>query len=326
LHFTFLILPFPRLSLTLVCIVSTSNESAPLVESTAGSHLTAGQEHAVSPTPIAEINPNNPPWGLLAAFLIWLASVLLLFGMAFVFLVPYAALKSPGMDRQALAEFLATDKTALLLTVLSAIPAHLLTLGIIWAVVTHFGKRPFWRALGWSRGKGFGIWMSAGLAALLYVIAISMIYAFGLEETDTALARIVSSSRAAAIAIAFMAVVTAPLVEELVYRGVLYSALQKTAGRTWAIAGVLMLFTLIHVPQYWPNYGAIAAVGLLSVSLTLVRAYTGRLLPCFIMHLVFNGIQSALILFEPYLRQLYTKSEQNTAFIQSLPEAIRNLF
>jgi membrane protease YdiL (CAAX protease family) len=306
--------------------VSTSNESAPLVETAAGSHLTAGQGHAISPAASTVIDPNNPPWGLVAAFLVWLSSVLLLFGVALAFIIPYAALKAPGMDRESLAQFLATDKTAILLTVISAIPAHLITLGIIWAVVTRFGKRPFWRTLGWSRGKGFGFWTSAGLAALLYVIAISLIYAFGLEDTDTALARLVSSSRATAIAIAVMAVVTAPLVEEMVYRGVLYSALQKAAGRTWAIVGVLLLFTLIHVPQYWPNYGAIAAVGLLSVSLTLVRAYTGRLLPCFIMHLVFNGIQSALILFEPYLRQLFTKSEQNAAFIHNLPEAIRNLF
>jgi membrane protease YdiL (CAAX protease family) len=279
-----------------------------------------------NPEAVATIDPNNPPWGLVGAFLTWLASVALLFGMALAFLIPYAALHARGMSSDELGQFLANDKTAILLTVLSGIPAHLLTLGIVWAVVTRFGKRPFWRTLGWTRGKGFGFWTSAGLAALLYIGSISMIYVFGLEETDTALSRIVASSRAAALAIAFMAVVTAPLVEELVYRGLLYSALQKAAGRGWAIGGVLLLFTVIHVPQYWPNYGVIAAVGLLSVSLTLVRAYTGRLLPCFIMHLVFNGIQSAIIIFEPYLRQLFMKSGQEAASILNLPEAVGFFF
>lgn len=277
-------------------------------------------------TPTSEIDPNNPPWGLLAAFLTWLASVLLLFGMAFVFLIPYAALNSAGMSREELGQFLVNDKTALFLSIISAIPAHLLTLGIVWAVVTRFGKRPFWSTLGWSRGKGFGYWTSAGLAALLYVIGISMIYFFRQDGVETAMERIVGSSRQTALAIAFMAVITAPLVEELVYRGVLYSALQKAAGRTLAVVGVMVLFTAIHVPQYWPNYGVIGAVCLLSVSLTLVRAYTGRLLPCFIMHLVFNGIQAVLIIFEPYLRQLFTKSEPTPSIVLSLSKLIRPFF
>jgi uncharacterized protein len=308
--------------------VSTSNEPAPPVEQSTDTNFVFGPWPAAPPpAPPAEIDPNRPPWGLVAAFLVWLASVVLLFGMALLFIIPYAVPRAKGMSTDELNQFLTTDKTAVLLTVLSGIPAHLLTLGIVWAVVTRFGKRPFWRALGWSRGRGFGFWTSAGLAALLYVVSISLIYVFGQAETDTALGRILESSREAALVIAFMAVITAPLVEELVYRGVLYSALHKATNRVWAIVGVMVLFTGIHVPQYWPNYGVIAAIALLSLSLTLVRAYTGRLLPCFIMHLVFNGIQSALIIFEPYLRQYFTKDEPTAAIaIMSLSKHLRPLF
>ncbi|HEX8923099.1 MAG TPA: type II CAAX endopeptidase family protein, partial [Pyrinomonadaceae bacterium] len=262
-----------------------SNEPVPPVEQPSGTNFVFGPWPVTSPpapTTTPEIDPNNPPWGLLAAFLIWLASIVLLIGMAIVFLIPYAAMKAGTVSREELSHFLVTDKTAVLLTIISAIPAHLLTLGIIWAVVTRFGKRPFWRTLGWTRGKGFGFWASAGLAAGLYIFSILMIYLFSQQETETALGKLIGSSREAALAIAFMAVVTAPLTEELVYRGVLYSALQKVGGRVWAIVGVMVLFTLIHVPQYWPNYGVIGAICLLSISLTLVRAYTGRLLPCFI--------------------------------------------
>ena len=41
--------------------------------------------------------------------------------------------------------------------------------------------------------------------------------------------------------------------------------------------------------------GVIAAIGLLSISLTVVRAVSGQLLPCVIIHLLFNGVQSVLI-------------------------------
>ena len=61
------------------------------------------------------------------------------------------------------------------------------------------------------------------------------------------------------------------------------------------------MFTGVHVVQYRNNLGVIAVISMLSVSLTLVRAFTGRLLPCFLMHLVFNGIQSIYIVLSPYL-------------------------
>ncbi|MCA1601510.1 MAG: CPBP family intramembrane metalloprotease, partial [Acidobacteria bacterium] len=100
-----------------------------------------------------------------------------------------------------------------------------------------------------------------------------------------------------------------PFVEEFIYRGVLYAALQRLVGVAGAVLFVLGLFTLIHVPQYWPNFGIIAAVGVLSVSLTIIRAYTGRLLPCIVIHLVFNGITSILLLIEPHLPKLGPASE-----------------
>ena len=115
---------------------------------------------------------------------------------------------------------------------------------------------------------------------------------------DNALERLVQSSRAAALATAFAATFTAPLVEELVFRGLLYSSLRRLVGAAWAVAVVFLLFALIHVPQYWPSYGVIATILLLSFALTLIRARTGRLLPCFVIHLVFNGIQSVMILLE----------------------------
>jgi membrane protease YdiL (CAAX protease family) len=104
--------------------------------------------------------------------------------------------------------------------------------------------------------------------------------------------------------LAFIAVATAPLMEEMIYRGLLYSALQKISGQWPAVVIVSVMFAGLHVLQYWPNAGVIGSITLLSVVLTVVRARTGRLLPCFVIHLVFNGVQSIIIVIEPYLRSL----------------------
>ena len=104
------------------------------------------------------------------------------------------------------------------------------------------------RTLGFRRAQ-------VGLAILLFVIAMLIIYTFGQQETE--LERILRSSRTAAILTAFVAAATAPLVEEIIYRGILYSALQRVTGAIAAVGMVTVLFAALHVLQYWPNFGAI---------------------------------------------------------------------
>ncbi|HEV7396537.1 MAG TPA: CPBP family intramembrane glutamic endopeptidase, partial [Pyrinomonadaceae bacterium] len=114
-----------------------------------------------------------------------------------------------------------------------------------------------------------------------------------------------------------------PFAEEFVYRGVLYSSLESLIGKVFAAIIVLALFTVVHVPQYLPNYGVIAAVGLLSVALTIVRAVSGKLLPCIIIHFVFNGIQSALILAGVSGPKPQVNPEQVTVIIEPVFHLIR---
>jgi membrane protease YdiL (CAAX protease family) len=276
--------------------------------------ITFEQAHAGPLAPV-EIDPNNPPWGVLAGFLTWLGSVVLLFGMSLLFIIPYIAFKAPGRTKEELEHFLTTDKTALLLQILSAVPAHLLTLGVVWAVVTRFGKRPFWRTLGFTWGERVGVWTSIGLAVGLLILGIVISYFIGGEPTS--IDQIINSSTTSRYALALLAATTAPLVEELVYRGVLYSALQKTAGMVWAVVIVSSLFTLVHVVQYYNNLGVIAAIFVLSLSLTLVRALSGRLLPCVVIHFIFNGLQSLYIILQPYIERpgTGTGGEQKAALI-----------
>lgn len=293
--------------------MSTSKESTPLGALPTDTYADFVPAPQGPPAPVGP-DPNNPPWGILAGVLTWLASVFLLFTMNLVVVFPYLMTRYKGAGNDILKQVLMTDKTAILLQMISVIPAHLLTLAVVWAIVTRFGRGPFWSALGLTWTRNFNFWTCAGLAFLLFIVGLVLTATFGGQETQ--LDQILSSSTATRYATVVLAVATAPLVEEVVYRGVLYSALQKVIGPIWAVVGVLLLFTLVHVPQYLPNISVIATIGILSLFLTVVRAYTGRLLPCFIIHLVFNSLSSVLILLEPYLRQISTgKEEKAAAFI-----------
>jgi membrane protease YdiL (CAAX protease family) len=236
---------------------------------------------------------------VLSALITWFLSFAAVALVPIICVQPYVAYRFKGgpLPTQ---EVLLADKTFVFLLVLGWIPAHLITLVLIWAVATRLGKYSLKEVMGFSWSPGFKVTKSVGIAISLFVMAWFISALFGAKKTD--LDQILDSSRAAALTLAFVAIATAPLIEEMIYRGLLYSALQRAIGRWFAVIVVASMFAGLHVYQYRQNVGAILSISLLSFVLTYIRARTGRLLPCFLIHLVFNGIQSLIIVLEPYLR------------------------
>ena len=243
------------------------------------------------------------PWvRLLIAFLTWFGSVLLLAFVPAIVAIPYLVYrwKTAGLPS---VDALANDKAFLFVSILGILPAHLLTLGLVWLIVTEGRRYPFWKTIGFEWPKSvspvIGTVACIGTAVLLLLIGFGVTYFWGGAKTQLDL--LVESSLAARFATAFVAVFTAPLVEELVYRGVLYSAVERTLGKGIAIGVVSLLFAGVHVFQYINNIAVITVITLLSVTLTVVRAYSGKVLPSFVIHLVFNAIQSLVIVLAPFL-------------------------
>jgi len=257
-------------------------------------------------------DPNNPVWGFGGAMLIWVASMLMQIIFPLVFVIPFALHRglnpaSPDFVKGAL-ELAISDPTAIFLQMLSILPSHILTFGLLWAFVTRFGRRPFLASLGLRWHGQMDVWLSVAGGIVLFGAATSLAKLLGAEK-PTQMEQIINSSMAARYTIAVLAVFTAPFIEEFIYRGVLYSALQRVIGVSGAVVFVSGLFTAIHVPQYRENFGVIAAVALLSVVLTVVRARLGRLLPCIVIHMAFNGVQALFLVLEPYARRHLPSTE-----------------
>ncbi|HEY3581131.1 MAG TPA: type II CAAX endopeptidase family protein [Pyrinomonadaceae bacterium] len=231
----------------------------------------------------------------------WFVSLLLLLIVPIIVAVPYFLYvwTSRGVPSP---QALANDKTLLFISILGIIPTHLLTLLVVWLVVSQWRKRPFWKTIGFEWPKSASPLIStlsyALIAVALFVLGAVVTSRWGGSKTQLDL--LVESSLPARFATAFVAVFTAPLVEEMIYRGVLYSALEQALGRAVAIGAVSLLFAGVHVFQYQNNIAVIVVITMLSFTLTLMRAYTGKLLPSFVVHLVFNGIQSVVIVLAPF--------------------------
>ena len=296
------------------------NESAP-----ADNPLTEAYPAPFEPPPPpsvlapATIGPDDPPWGIAQAVLVWVSSVAFLFIVPLIAIIPYVAYKrltNVSVDN------LGTNPNFIFITILAVIPAHILTFLVAWFVVTKRGQKPFWPTLGWHWPRNFGVWKTIGLTVLLYVAAYLITRALGGSETP--MDQIIKSSLQTRFATAFLAAATAPLVEELVYRGVIYSAFQRALGMNAAIVIVSALFAGVHVLQYYNNLTVIAVITLLSISLTLVRARSGSLLPSYVMHLVFNSIQAVLLILEPFVGK--PAATENPATSGFLIHAVTRIF
>ena len=86
-------------------------------------------------------------------------------------------------------------------------------------------------------------------------------------------------------------VVFAPIAEELFFRGIVFNAWLREAGRTWAYVGSAALFAAIHL-----SLESLLPIFLLGLALGWVYQRTGTLLTPITMHATVNGISVAIAL------------------------------
>jgi membrane protease YdiL (CAAX protease family) len=93
-----------------------------------------------------------------------------------------------------------------------------------------------------------------------------------------------SGSRGVQVAVALCAVVAAPLLEELFYRGALFTPQRRRSSALTVIVVTAVLFALAHlVPQ------KLLPLALLGVALGVLRAASGSIFPTVLMHATFNA-------------------------------------
>jgi membrane protease YdiL (CAAX protease family) len=249
-------------------------------------------------------DPDRPRWGPLTGISVWLVSVIAIIVIPIIAVVVWYLIESargaplPNLaDKDQMLEYLKSPNL-LLVQVLSTIVAHAITIGICWAVVTKLGKQQFWGSLGWS-WAGHSVWYWLIFSACVIVallIATQLLSRFLPQSEENSFTELLRSSRSVRIAIAVLATFTAPLVEETVYRGILFSSLRRNLGSIATVLVVTIMFAGVHVLQYLGAWVSIAGLTLLSLALTLIRARTKSILPCVMIHTLNNAFFSMLIL------------------------------
>jgi membrane protease YdiL (CAAX protease family) len=100
-------------------------------------------------------------------------------------------------------------------------------------------------------------------------------------------------TRDTALVLLVMSVLMAPLLEETIFRGLLYPVLARAWGIAWGIVVTGILFGLMHSQQLGGSKAHVALLILVGITLTWVRAGTRSVLASFLVHISYNGFLTA---------------------------------
>ena len=237
-------------------------------------------------------------WGVPIAFFNWVMSIIFAMIPALILIGIYLAM-NPDLMKLILSKGEAAQKALTdsepisLLMFIGTFIGQILTVLLSWAIVSGFGKQNGIKALGLEWGN-FRWYYAIIIAVAMLGLTALLQYVLPHQETD--LDKYLRMGMPVRLSLALAATLGAPIAEEVVYRGVLFSALQKSTGKTVAITIITILFWGVHVAQYYKSLAVLVGVLILSFVLTYLRAWTGKLLPCIAVHFVFNGIQGIGIL------------------------------
>lgn len=244
-------------------------------------------------------DPDNPGWTVGGGIGIWGISVLLIFMAALVAQIIWMVRFQMQTGRMPTQNDL--DATVTFWSIISTFVAHLLTLCICLLFVRRNSRVGFAESLGldWFRNLTSQRLTMLGLCVLLtpVFLALGGILQKYIPSSKTQLDEVLRMGLHVRIAIALIAAFSAPLVEEIVYRGVLFGALRKSFDEIATITIVSLMFLAVHIPQYWGGWAGLTLLAILSVTLTIIRARTKSVLPGIVMHFIFNGIQAVGIIF-----------------------------
>ena len=88
------------------------------------------------------------------------------------------------------------------------------------------------------------------------------------------------------IALAFVACLGAPVVEEVLFRGIIFGSLRQMTNRWFAAIVSALLFGIIHL-----HVPSLPALCLLGFFFALAYEFTGSLTVSIVMHAIFNSVQ-----------------------------------
>lgn len=170
-------------------------------------------------------------------------------------------------------------------------------------------RRASWGAFGLSIEWRYAWGLAAGIPLLIIVTIVLLPLSAQLTESNNMVTNSLENidSITEAIAAGIGIVIVIPIMEELIFRGLLQPALRRRVGAVGSILGSSLVFGMVHALNIDPDSTQIglevgATVGgifVLALFLGWAREHTGNIGLSTFIHAGWNGLVTAMLFFGP---------------------------
>lgn len=163
---------------------------------------------------------------------------------------------------------------------------HALVFGVVYLFLVVNYRLPFWATLKWRTPtwRMARRWILGGVALAIIIQLVPSVLP---GRDDFPLERLFNSP-AAGYAVAAFAIIIAPLMEELIFRGVLFNFFESLISLRFAVISTALLFAGLHVPEYWGAWNHVMLICIVGLVFSLARGLTGSLAPSILLHAAYN--------------------------------------
>jgi membrane protease YdiL (CAAX protease family) len=186
--------------------------------------------------------------------------------------------------------------------------SYLVIIFLIYRVTEIDTRAGFKRSVALRPGR-FPVWMMASVSVLtgglLAYLGASILLGREVQPT-TPISEVIHSTRSFSLIFIFvaLAILVAPFCEEIVFRGYFFHVIKKYKGQTVAVILISLSFALMHVAQYWGDWGGIALVAVAGLTFTLLRVWTRTTTASIVAHYSYN---LGIVIF-PVLMMFYSNA------------------
>ena len=183
----------------------------------------------------------------------------------------------------------ATTTSLVILTTFTLVYA--IELGIVWLVVRRAGVA-FGESVGLRAVPGMGMWLAAAVATSFGLRFVAAGYAAFMAQMhwllpgwDANPAKYFPRGPLGSAVLIFIIVLAAPLVEEVIFRGILLPSLASRFGERWGVAVTVVVFAAMHLNPF-----SFAPILLVGFALAMLFLRSRSLWVSVVCHSAFNGI------------------------------------
>ena len=163
-----------------------------------------------------------------------------------------------------------------------------LVVGFIFYLVRILHGQPLLVTLRWNHKEKVSL-VSLILTGTLLAIAALIVSGIFPPPPDTVFDKFLTTTPSLVLFVVF-GVAVGPLLEEVIFRGFIYTLLADVYSPTVAVPITSVLFAMMHVSQLRGNLPAVLLILGVGYALTVIRKRSNSLIPSVIVHMTYNSL------------------------------------